>query len=153
MCRYFETVFVGLSRQVVVMVTAATSRTTTQTNEVERLSRSRSRKFSPNKQCRTHVLIVSVTTSLERSRELRMYRLTESSSSGESGLPPFCENHVRVEKARQGTVRGRLGEIRADTIALPTGSPPEKGRTAANANRHNAQNNIPESIYHLVVHG
>lgn len=36
-----------------------------------------------------HVYIVSLCTSLARSRPQRMYRLAESSSSIESGVPPF----------------------------------------------------------------
>ena len=40
--------------------------------------------------CYSHVLMVSVADVVARSRALRMYRFTGSTSSGESGLPPFC---------------------------------------------------------------
>ena len=41
--------------------------------------------------CYSHVLMVSVADVVARSRALLMYRFTGSTSSGESGLPPFCK--------------------------------------------------------------
>ena len=81
-----------------------------------------------------------------------MYRLTGSSSSGESGLPPFWEYGGGIEKAFEVTVRVLFGDIRTDTVARPSGRPPDEGRTTARGNRHTAQIYIPKSMYHLVFH-
>ena len=92
-------------------------------------------KYSVTQRWHTHVLMVSVTTVLARSRELRMYRFTESSSSGKSGLPPFrrkfkhMENtfHVTVYEIKLSGSRA-LRHVRAPQPARSIAMPPGKAR-------------------------